>query len=268
MSLVCQFAKAKATEDERRRREEEQANETSTAENVLTDLNNSNNSLSSLNAAESGLGAVDFKRVQNAVAAVVPNKRGKYKKYTDQNRYAIGKYASECGSTAAVNKFKKEHPSLNESTAPDMKRRYEDMLKSNKSGISNKKIKNERRGRPLMLEGIEELVQRYLKAIRARGGHVYYILAEATAKALIDNHPELNLSHIDVESTNRARCLFHMNFVRRASTTAKVPISDDLHKEIELTYLNNIVKKIETHSIPSSLVINLDQMPSKFVPGS
>ena len=41
--------------------------------------------------------AVDFKRVQNAVAAVVPNKRGKYKKYTDQNRCAIGKYAGECG---------------------------------------------------------------------------------------------------------------------------------------------------------------------------
>ena len=159
---------------------------------MLTDLNNSNNSLSNLNAAESGLGVVDIKRGQNAVAAVVPNKRGKYKKYTDQNRYAIGKYAIEFGSTAAVNKFKKEHPSLNESTARDMKRRYEDMLKSNKSGISDKKIKNERRGRPLMLEGIEELVQRYLKAIRARGGHVSYILAEATAKALIDNHPELN----------------------------------------------------------------------------
>ena len=55
--------------------------------------------------------------------------------------------------------------------------------------------------------------------------------------------------------------------MRRAGTTAKVPITDDLKKEIELTYLHGIVNVIEKYSIPPSLVLNLDQIPSKFVPG-
>ena len=59
-----------------------------------------------------------------------------------------------------------------------------------------------------------------------------------------------------------------MGYVRRAGTTAKVPITDDLKKEIELVYLHGIVNIIEKYNIPPSLVLNLDQTPSKFVPGS
>ena len=59
-----------------------------------------------------------------------------------------------------------------------------------------------------------------------------------------------------------------MGFVRRRGTTAKVPVPDDLKKEIELTYLHEIVGNIERHSIRHSLIINLDQTPSKFIPGS
>ena len=95
-----------------------------------------------------------------------------------------------------------------------------------------------------------------LYAVRARGGHISYLLAEATAKALIEKHPEVNLGHIHVEDTNWARSLFRrMGFVRRRGTTAPVP--DDLKKEIELTYLHEIVGNIERHNIPHSLIINL-----------
>ena len=37
--------------------------------------------------------------------------------------------------------------------------------------------------------------------------------------------------------------------------------------EIETIYLYGIVQKINEHKIPSSIIINLDQTPSKFVPG-
>ena len=37
--------------------------------------------------------------------------------------------------------------------------------------------------------------------------------------------------------------------------------------EIETVYLYGIVQKINEHKIPSSIIINLDQTPSKFVPG-
>ena len=88
------------------------------------------------------------------------------------------------------------------------------------------------------------MVQCYMTTLRARGGHVSQLLAEATAMALIENHPEMNLGHIDLQST---------------SWSHKAPISEDLKKGIELTYLHDIVKTIEEYNIPPPLVNNLDQ---------
>ena len=112
------------------------------------------------------------------------------------------------------------------------------------------------------------MVQSYIKAVRARGGHISYLLAEATAKALIKRHPEMNLGHIHIEDTTWARSLFQrMGFRKRSGITAKVPIPDEVKKEIELTFLHEVVNTIEEHNIPPSLIINLDQTPTKFFLG-
>ena len=58
-----------------------------------------------------------------------------------------------------------------------------------------------------------------------------------------------------------------MGFVRQMATTGKVPISEEVRKEVEMTYFHSIVTTIENKKIPKSLVINLDQTPSKYVPG-
>ena len=58
-----------------------------------------------------------------------------------------------------------------------------------------------------------------------------------------------------------------MDFKRRLATTGKVSIPEELQKEIEELYLYSIVKKVEDNKIPASLIINLDQTPSMFVPG-
>ena len=108
------------------------------------------------------------------------------------------------------------------------------------------------------------MVQSYIKAVRARGGHISYLLAEATAKALIKRHPEMNLGHIHIEDATWARSLFQrMGFRKRSGITAKVPIPDEVKKEIELTFLHEVVNTIEEHNIPP-LIINLDQTPTKF----
>ena len=93
-------------------------------------------------------------------------------------------------------------------------------------------------------------------------------MAVATAKALIKRNPELNLSHLKIEDSSWSKSLFkRMGFKRRLATTGKVSIPEELQKEIEESYLYSIVKKIEDNKIPASLIINLDQTPSKFVPG-
>ena len=151
-----------------------------------------------------------------------------------------------------------------------MKKRYEELLKKTKKDVISKSIPKYRTptGRPLLLGDIDQMVQSYIKAVRPRGGHISYVLAEATAKALIERHPEMNLGHIHIDDTTWARILFQrMGFRKRRGTTAKVPIPDEVKKEIELTFLHEVVNTIKEHNIPP-LIINLDQTPTKFVPGS
>ena len=58
-----------------------------------------------------------------------------------------------------------------------------------------------------------------------------------------------------------------MGYVPRLATNEKVEISEKLKAEIEPVYLYDIVQKINEHKIPSSMIISLDQTPSKLVPG-
>ena len=51
------------------------------------------------------------------------------------------------------------------------------------------------------------------------------------------------------------------------ATTGKVEISEEVRKEAETTYLHSIVSIMGNNKIPKSVVINLDQTPSKYVPG-
>ena len=93
-------------------------------------------------------------------------------------------------------------------------------------------------------------------------------VAIATAGTLIKRHPELNLDQMNIEDSSWSKSLFkRMGFKRRLATTGKVSISPELHQEIQEAYLYSLVKKIEENDIPASLVLNLDQTPSKFVPG-
>ena len=47
-----------------------------------------------------------------------------YTAFSDQQRAAIGKYAVECGNTAAVRKYRLEIPNIGESTVRVFKKRY------------------------------------------------------------------------------------------------------------------------------------------------
>ena len=51
------------------------------------------------------------------------------------------------------------------------------------------------------------------------------------------------------------------------ATTGKVEISEEVQKDVEATYLHSIFSIIENNKIPKSMVINLDQTPSKYIPG-
>ena len=74
---------------------------------------------------------------------------------------------------------------------------------------------------------------------------------------------------IDLKNSYWTQSLFRrMGYKRRSATTGKVSVPKNVLQEVELTYLHSIVHKIERYNIPHSMVINLDQTLTKFVPGS
>ena len=100
--------------------------------------------------------------------------------------------------------------------------------------------------------------------LRKKGGVVNTVIANATAKALIDKSADEHLKVLDLESSFWAKSLFQrMGFVKRVATTSRPEIPTGARKEAELIFHHEIVSKIENYHIPSSLVINIDQTPSK-----
>ena len=83
---------------------------------------------------------------------------------------------------------------------------------------------------------------------------------------LISRNPGY-VGQIDLESSSWAQSLFRrMGFVRRRWTTAKLEIPDDAFKEAQLLFTHDIVSKVDKYNISDSLIINIDQTPTKYVP--
>ena len=121
-------------------------------------------------------------------------------------------------------------------------------------------------GRPLLLGGIDDTVQRYILAASNRGGVISRGVAVSTAKALMCRHPNL-IGNVDIESSHWAQSLFRrMGFVRRRATTSKLEIPEGALKEAKLLFHHDIVSTVYKFNIPESLIINIDQTPTKYVP--
>lgn len=64
---------------------------------------------------ETNFGREDSNHISKLVATAENKERGPYQNYTDKYRYNIGKYVSENGPIAAVQKFRPNFSNLNES---------------------------------------------------------------------------------------------------------------------------------------------------------
>ena len=214
------------------------------------------------------MGAVDYEMVDSAIRKKPSKARGNYNVYTEKDRFSIGKNASIYGTAYVVRKWKKAYPHINESTVRGFKKRYEALIRdeNRKKKPHTNAIVNRPRGRPCLLGNkIDLLVQKYLKATRYKGGVVNTMVAIGTAKALIKRYPLLEKDHIEFGKPWAQSLFRRIGFVRRMKTTGKVCIPFGAQKEAELKFLHQIVKNVEKHQIPSNLVINFDQTPSKYV---
>jgi len=218
---------------------------------------------------ESGLGIMDYRACSEASTSTTSKRSNKYVRWSDKERFEIGKYASIHGSRAAERKYHTQNKPLNESSARRFAKAYKEEIRNARKGNRdvNKGLTTLPRGRPLMLGSLDEMVRRFLLSVRRTGGLVSSAIAVAAAKALIARNPQFNLDHIDLDSSSWSQSLFRrMGFKRRMRTTGKVEIPEGAKKEAELLFLHSIVKTVEKYQIPHSLIINLDQTPLKYIP--
>ena len=197
------------------------------------------------------------------------NRSPQYRKWTDRQRYTIEKYAAENSNANTLRKFKTEFPILSESTARTFKKRYYEEVRKWKEkleeSISISKYAR-KTGRPYLLGELDKMVQKHMRSLSKKGSVINTTVANATAKALISKYPYV-AGDIDVDSSRWIKSLFvRMNFVKRRKTSSKVDIPDKARKEIEFLFLHEIVNKVEKHNIPLELILNIDQIPLKYVP--
>ena len=218
---------------------------------------------------ESGLGVMDYRACSEASTNITSNRPKNYRKWSEKERYEIGKYAAIHGSRAAERKFHTKEKPLSESNARRFSKLYkEEISKAQKNNRDvNRNLSVLPRGRPLLLGSLDQMVQRFLLSLQRTGGLVSSAVATSTAKALIAQNPQYNLSHIDLDSSHWARSLFRrMSFKNRMRTTGKVEIQEGAKKKAELLYLHNIVTIVEKYKIPDSLIMILDQTSLKYIP--
>ena len=163
MSFVRKVAKERA--ESTVQRNDAKPDEIDMVREVLPDVPScSTDVLPDVPVRESGLGKVDLIAVENSIGECKSKRKKNYTKYSDEARYAIGKYASENGASATCKRFKLTYPELKESTVRGFKQRYEKLLQQGGAKSEHSMVlQTLPRGRPLMLGVLDEKIATYLK---------------------------------------------------------------------------------------------------------
>ena len=197
-------------------------------------------------SSSSGFGEIDHEIIEIEINSSL-SKRHTYVKYSPEERYKIGKYASENGPFATVRKFQQRFPNMDESTAGTIRKRYEsdlaDAKRQGKTPSTSLPLKPQ--GRPFLLGEIDEMVQRYILAANNRGSVITQGVAVSTAKALMTRNLHL-VGNVDVESLHWAQSFYHrMGFRRHQATTSELEIPIGALKEMKLLFHHDITSKVE-----------------------
>ena len=156
---------------------------------------------------------------------------------------------------------------MNESTARTFKKKYESELDEAKRQGRAKAtlVPLKPQLRPLLLGELDGLVQQYILAARNRGNVISRNIAVSAAKVIMERYPRY-IGSVDIESSHWAQSFRRMGFRRRQATTSKLEIPEGALKEIKMLFHHDIVTKVAKFNIPDSLIINLDQRPTKYLP--
>ena len=144
---------------------------------------------------------MDAAAITTEVEYVGSKRNSTHTKWSIKDRYLIGKYASENGVVAAVRKFKRKIPNLNESTVQSFQKKVEaELKKASKEKREQSKVILKYLspiGCPLILGQLDSMVETYLIAQSRRGCLINTSFTNATAHALIQGFPQ-TVGNIDL----------------------------------------------------------------------
>ena len=214
------------------------------------------------------------KEVRNASASASEKTRGHYKKFSDELRAEIGKYASYHGVAAATCHFTmKLKNKVSESTVRSIRKSY--LLEVKWKGVGNDiaVLPQKKRGRPLLLgEALDSKIQQYLRKVREGGGTVTARIATAAARGLLLKYDKMKLAEfggpIELNRHWAYSLLKRMKFVRRKATTAKSKYAIADFERVKRAFLDEVVSTVSMEEIPPELILNWDQTGIKIVPCS
>ena len=112
--------------------------------------------------------------------------------YEKKDNRDIAKYSAQCGTIAAIRKFKRRFPNLNENTVRSWPKKYKEKLKEKKKAKNDITLKiGQRCARPFLLDAELDLTLRSMTIIeRTAGAGINIHVVRGVLMTLVQSNPE------------------------------------------------------------------------------
>ena len=225
-------------------------------------------------AEQTGIGEEATQEANKAVQSLLSQqdgakrKRKPYRRFSETDRAAIGKYAAEHGNAEAMKRFKAEFPELPESTVRSFKIKYRDALDSGESSID--KIPSKRRGRPQLLGEYDAQVQQFVKVLHKGGNPVTPQVVIAAAEGIISakdkNLLATNGGNIQLSRTWAVSLMKRVGLRKKKGKDGEYSGIPSIPTTEDLSIIDQISTAVTTNNIPMELIISWEQFDLSLMP--
>ena len=201
------------------------------------------------------------------------SKRGKYRRWTGEEKAEIGSFATVHGVAETLRKLKGKYPHLTKQSISDFKKAAQSAQK--RTGQLPSTISSRKRGRPaLMPEDLMKKTITLVEALRLKGAPVTASVINSIAKGVVIANDRSILieygGYLSLNSDWGKNVLYRMEkegkkMTRRCATTSKLPVAPGIISEVKLDFQRKIKAAQSKHDIPDDLIINFDQTPLSYI---
>ena len=201
------------------------------------------------------------------------SKRGKYRRWTGEEKAEIGSFATVHGVAETLRKLKGKYPHLTKQSISDFKKAAQSAQK--RTGQLPSTISSRKRGRPaLMPEDLMKKTITLVEALRLKGAPVTASVINSIAKGVVIANDRSILieygGYLSLNSDWGKNVLYRMEkegqkMTRICATTSKLPVAPGIISEVKLDFQRKIKAAQSKHDIPDDLIINFDQTPLSYI---